>query len=120
MLLSWSSFSTQDTTKVLLPTPIAKLIAKDLLEGDLAKEKVFVLDELVGELESKLNTKSEIIKTQEIQLSNLDTAIYNMKSNLEYQIKISDAYEKSYLIERRKSRIIIPIVFLFGILVGSY
>ena len=71
LILSWNTFSqtatTQpstvksDTTKVCLPTPIARQVAKDLIRLDGCKEEIKLL-------ESKIDKMQDISKVKDIML----------------------------------------------------
>jgi TolA-binding protein len=71
LILSWNTFSqtatTQpltvksDTTKVCLPTPIARQVAKDLIRLDGCREEIKLL-------ESKIDKMQDITKVKDIML----------------------------------------------------
>ena len=60
-MLSWSSYSQQDTTKVILPTKTARLIYKDLLKYDGCKEEVKLLNDKIFKLNERETQKDTII-----------------------------------------------------------
>ena len=61
VMLSWSSYSQQDTTKVVLPTKTARLIYKDLLRYDGCKEEVKLLNDKIVKLGEREVQKDNII-----------------------------------------------------------
>lgn len=61
-MLSLSSFSQADTTKVLLPTKIARLIVQDLIRYDGCKQELNLTQEKVYKLEGREAQKDTIIK----------------------------------------------------------
>jgi hypothetical protein len=61
-MLSLSSFSQADTTKVLLPTKTARLIAKDLIKYDGCVQELKLTQEKVLKLEEREVQKDTIIK----------------------------------------------------------
>jgi hypothetical protein len=66
LLLTLSSFSQTDTTKVKISTPIAKLIVKDLILGDGCKEELKLTQEKVIKLEAREKEKnSQIVLLEE-------------------------------------------------------
>jgi len=66
VMLSWSSYSQQDTTKVILPTKTARLIYKDLLKYDGCKEEVKLLNDKIFKLnEFMIVKKDEQLKVSE-------------------------------------------------------
>lgn len=61
-MLSLSSFSQADTTKVLLPTKIARQVAQDLIRYDGCKQELKFTQEKVTKLEEREVQKDTIIK----------------------------------------------------------
>ena len=60
-MLSWCSYSQQDTTKVILPTKTARLIYQDLLRYDGCKEEVKLLNDKIVKLGEREVQKDNII-----------------------------------------------------------
>ena len=60
-MLSWSSYSQQDTTKVILPTKTARLIYKDLLKYDGCKKEIKLLNDKIFKLNERETQKDTII-----------------------------------------------------------
>jgi hypothetical protein len=61
-MLSLSSFSQVDTTKVLLPTKIARQVAQDLIRYDGCKQELKLTQDKVFKLEGREAQKDTIIK----------------------------------------------------------
>lgn len=61
-MLSLSSFSQVDTTKVSIPTKIARLIVQDLIKYDGCKQELNLTQEKVYKLEGREIQKDTIIK----------------------------------------------------------
>lgn len=61
-MLSLSSFSQVDTTKVLLPTKIARQVAQDLIRYDGCKQELKLTQDKVLKLEAREVQKDTIIK----------------------------------------------------------
>jgi hypothetical protein len=61
-MLSLSSFSQADTTKVLLPTKIARQVAQDLIRYDGCKQELKLTQDKVYKLEGREIQKDTIIK----------------------------------------------------------
>ena len=76
-MLSWNVFSQTDTTRVTLPIEIARKVAVDLVEGDLAKEQVDTLTKVVS-------VQQEMILGQSAQISALEGQIETQKLLLNY------------------------------------
>ena len=76
MMMSFSSFSQPDTEKsIRLKVPIAKLVIKDLVIGDGAKEELSLLSNKLNLLENKIVLKDSII-------TNLNKSVMNFESIL--------------------------------------
>jgi len=94
-----SSFSQADTTKVLLPTKIARQVAQDLIRYDGCKQELKLTQEKVIKLEQRevqkdtiiklLNDKDEnnkyIIHQQELQIGQYE----HMTDDLQKELKAS-------------------------------
>ena len=75
-MMSFSSFSQTDTEKsIRLKVPIAKLVIKDLVIGDGAKEELSLLSNKLNLLENKIVLKDSII-------TNLNKSVMNFESIL--------------------------------------
>ena len=61
-MLSLSSFSQVDTTKVFIPTKVARLIVQDLIRYDGCKQELKFTQEKVAKLEEREVQKDTIIK----------------------------------------------------------
>jgi hypothetical protein len=61
LLLSLTSFSQKDTTKICFPYYKAKQIAIDLVKGDSAIAELKVVNKLVWQLNEKIDTQDSII-----------------------------------------------------------
>jgi len=112
MMLSLNTFSQSVTTSnkdsvVVLPSKVAKLIAKDLVAYDGLKLEHAVTLDLVNGLESKINTQSSIIKQYEIKdgqwkqmMTNYDAQVLaykNMTADLQKDLrkaKVKGFYNK--------------------------
>ena len=76
MMMSFSSFSQTDTKRsIRLKVPIAKLVIKDLVIGDGAKEELSLLSNKLNLLENKIVLKDSII-------TNLNKSVMNFESIL--------------------------------------
>jgi len=112
MTLSLNASSQTATTSnkdslVVLPSKVAKLIAKDLVAYDGLKLEHAVTLDLVNGLESKINTQSSIIKQYEIKdgqwkqmMTNYDAQVLaykNMTADLQKDLrkaKVKGFYNK--------------------------
>jgi len=94
-----SSFSQADTTKILLPTKTARLVAQDLIRYDGCKQEVKLLEEKIIKLDERdeqkdtiiglLNTKDEnnqyIIHQQELQIGQYEHLTDDLQKELKGQ-----------------------------------
>jgi len=98
-MLSLSSFSQADTTKVLLPTKIARQVAQDLIRYDgckqelnLTQEKVFKLegreiqkDTIIKLLQEKDENNKYIIRQHELQIGQYEHMTHDLQTELKGQ-----------------------------------
>jgi len=112
MMLSLNTFSQNVTTSnkdsvVVLPSKVAKLIAKDLVAYDGLKLEHAVTLDLVNGLETKISTQTSIIKQYEIKdgqwkqmITNYDAQVLaykNMTADLQKDLrkaKVKGFYNK--------------------------
>ena len=99
LMLSLNSFSQTDTTKVCIPTKIARLAAKDLVRYDGCKQEVKLLEEKIVKMDERdeqkdtiidlLNTKDEnnqyIIHQQELQIGQYEHLTDDLQKELKGQ-----------------------------------
>ena len=98
-MLSLSSFSQVDTTKVFIPTKIARLIVQDLIRYDGCKQELNLTQEKVLKIEGRevqkdtiiklLNDKDEnnkyIIHQHELQIGQYEHMTYDLQTELKGQ-----------------------------------
>ena len=98
-MLSLSSFSQVDTTKVFIPTKIARLIVQDLIRYDGCKQELNLTQEKVSKLEGReiqkdtiiklLNDKDEnnkyIIHQHELQIGQYEHMTHDLQTELKGQ-----------------------------------
>jgi hypothetical protein len=119
LLLSLSSFSQTDTTKVKINTPIAKLVVKDLILGDGCKEELKLTQEKVIKLETREVQKDTIISLLESKDKNNQYIIATQKSQLELSQELSDKLHKELKGQRTKT-FLWKVGTFAGILTTSY
>jgi hypothetical protein len=79
LLLSLTSFSQKDTTKICFPYYKAKQIAIDLVKGDSAIAELKVVNKLVWQLNEKIDTQDSIITLYVAKETNYIAQIDNYK-----------------------------------------
>jgi hypothetical protein len=76
LLVSFKSFSQTDTIKkIVLNETIAREVVKDLVKGDLCKQKLILKDEEIKNLQDQNDELVEIIKIKDSILSKKDEII---------------------------------------------
>ena len=96
LMLSLSSFSQVDTTKVFIPTKVARLIVQDLIRYDgckqelnLTQEKIFKLegreiqkDTIIKLLQEKDENNKYIIRQHELQIGQYEHMTFDLQKEL--------------------------------------
>lgn len=100
LMLSLSSFSQADTTKVLLPTKIARQVAQDLIRYDGCKQELKFTQEKVIKLEEREVQKDTIIKLLNDKDENNKYIIHQQELQIGQYEHMTDDLQK----ELRKSR----------------
>lgn len=104
LLITWSSKSFSqidiDSVSIQLPNSLAKLIIKDLIEGDGAKQELSLTLDKISLLESKIKVKNDIIFNLNSKISNY-SLLLNTKDN---QLSLSQELSKKLERDLKKSR----------------
>lgn len=106
--MSLSSFSqnvTKDSTKIQFTKPLVRLIIKDLIIGDGAKEEVGLLNHKVSLLENKSALQDNIIEDLNSQITNYITAFRFKEEQLNLSQTLSKKLQTDLKIEKTKSNI---------------
>tara|TARA_Y100000356_G_C11089822_1_gene198579 strand:+ start:25 stop:438 length:414 start_codon:yes stop_codon:yes gene_type:complete len=103
MIVSLKSFSQTDTdtTLIQLQKPIAKLVIKDLITGDGAKDELALTLDKIKLFEEKVILKDSIIVNLENKISNFNS-IMNTKSD---QLALSRELSKKLEIDLKKQKL---------------
>ena len=96
MIVSLKSFSQTDTdtTSIQLQKPIAKLVIKDLITGDGAKEELVHTVDKLQLLEQKIVLKDSIITNLNGQISNFNSIIGTKSDQLSLSKELSERLKK--------------------------
>lgn len=81
--------------------PIAKLVIKDLITGDGAKNEVVLLSDKIKILEQKVVLKDSVISNYELKMNNFNS-ILSTKSN---QLLLSQELSKKLEIDLQKQKV---------------
>ena len=103
--MSYSSFSqtVTDSTKIVLTKPVAKLVIQDIVEGDQIKIQLRTTEELLNELNSKLDTQTLLVTNLESQVFNYKNIISDLNSKSDIQKDLSKDLEKALKAQRRRT-----------------
>ena len=119
LLLSLSSFSQTDTSKVVISTPIAKLIVKDLILGDECREELKLTQDKVLKLQSREQQKDTIINLLEQKDTNNQFIINSQTSQLQLSQQLSQELHKELKGQRNKT-LLWKVGTILGIATTSY
>lgn len=105
LLLSFSSFSQQDTQPkrdsiVALQVPIARLVIKDLIRGDGAQEEIKLLNESIDQLKLKLDIQQALLANEQ-EKSRVYQEIIEVKDQ---QLKVSKELSEGLTKDLRKEK----------------
>ncbi len=103
--MSYSSFSqtVTDSTKIVLTKPVAKLVIQDIVQGDQLKIQLRTTEELLNELNSKLDTQTLLVTNLESQVFNYKNIISDLNSKSDIQKDLSKDLEKALKAQRRRT-----------------
>lgn len=102
LLVSFKSFSQNDTI-VSLREPVAKLVIKDLIEGDGTKVELISTIELLKLEQKKVVLKDSVIGTLNIKVLNLEDIIGKKDDQFSLEREKSKQLEKELKRQRRKT-----------------
>jgi len=102
LLVSFKSFSQNDTI-VSLREPVAKLVIKDLIEGDGTKVELISTLELLKLEQKKVVLKDSVIGTLNIKVLNLEDIIGKKDEQFSLEREKSLQLEKELKGQRRKT-----------------
>ena len=104
IMMSFISFSQNDTdsTSIRLEVPIVKLVIKDLINGDAAKEELIVLDTILHHKDIQLNVKDTIILNLNSQIANFNKIVSTKDKQREIQENLQKDLEKALKKAKRR------------------
>lgn len=115
MSLQGFSQSVIDTTKIQLKKPIARLVIKDLIVGDGAKEEIKLLSNKLNLLETKIVVKDSVIFQLNERVMNFES-ILNTQSS---QISLSKELNDKLQLDLKKQKVKTKLTTGAGILVAA-
>jgi hypothetical protein len=120
--VSLKSFSQIDTTRISLEEQIARLVIKDLIEGDGAKKELSITLEKVLLLDQKIVLKDSIINTNVQQISNYNSIVSQKDSQVMLFQDLSDKLHNDLRKQKLKNKMTITtsiIVVVLMLLTGN-
>ena len=107
VLLSFKSFSQNDTVnqKIVLTKPVAKLVVKDLIQGDQTKEELVATNDILVKTQEKLNTQNSLVLNLNTQIKNYDQIIGELNGKYELQERLSKDLELALKKQKRQTTI---------------
>ncbi len=107
VLLSFKSFSQNDTInqKIVLTKPVAKLVVKDLIQGDQTKEELVATNDILIKTQEKLNTQNSLVVNLNTQIKNYDQIIGELNGKYELQERLSKDLEVALKRQKRQTTI---------------
>ena len=122
VIVSLKSFSQTDTTRISLEEQIARLVIKDLIEGDGAKKELSITLEKVSLLNQKIVLKDSIINTNTQQISNYNSIVSQKDSQVMIFQDLSDKLHNDLRKQKLKNKMTITtsiIVVVLMLLTGN-
>jgi hypothetical protein len=100
--MSFNSFSQNvtDSTSIQLKKPIAKLVIKDLITGDGAKEELILVVDKIKLLEQKVVLKDSIIVNLNSKIDNFNSILFTKTD----QLALSQELSKKLQVDLKKQK----------------
>ena len=107
-MLSFISFSQSaiDTTSIRLEEPIAKLVIKDLITGDEAKEELSITGNKIQLLEQKIVFKDSIIFNLNTQIDNVRSIVMTKDDQLGLSQELTKRLQADIKKEKLKTKLV--------------
>lgn len=101
--------------------PIARLVIKDLITGDGAKEELSLVEQKIKLLETKIVFKDSVISTLDNRVSNLESILNTRSDQLSLSKELSDRLQTDLKKQKVKTKLFggAGIIAVVGILVLS-
>jgi hypothetical protein len=106
-MMSLKSFSQNvtDSTKIQLRKPIARLVIKDLIKGDGAKQELVLFKDKVNLLGQKLILKDSIISNLNLKLDTSDAISLTQSDQLLVSQELSKRLQKDLKKQKLKTKL---------------
>ncbi len=85
--------------------PIVKLVIKDLITGDEAKETLSITETKINLLESKISLKDSVIFSLETKISNFESIMDNRSQQLALSKELSERLQTDLKKQKLKTKL---------------
>jgi len=99
------SQSATDSTSIQLKKPTARLVIKDLIKGDGAKQELVLFKEKTNLLEQKIVLKDSIISTLNSKVGNFEIMVDTQKQQLALSKELSDRLHSDLKKQKIKTKL---------------
>jgi hypothetical protein len=109
-MICLSSFSQTDTEKdstktIQLSNPIAKLVVKDLIQGDARSKELDAMVKLISVTNDKLVTQSDLVTNLKFQNSTLNNIILQKDSQIKTASEMSEELQSALKKANRQKKL---------------
>ncbi len=107
IMMSLQSFSqtVTDSTTIQLKRPIVKLVIKDLIKGDGAKEELSLSIGKINLLEQKVILKDSVIKNLNFQIGNFESIMLTKSDQLSLSQELSKRLQNDLKKQKLKTKL---------------
>jgi hypothetical protein len=105
MSLKGFSQSATDSTSIQLKKPTARLVIKDLIKGDGAKQELVLFKEKTTLLEQKIVLKDSIISTLNSKVNNFEIMVDTQKQQLVLSQELSNRLQSDLKKQKIKTKL---------------
>ena len=107
MMMSLNSFSQSatDSTSIQLQKPIARLVIKDLITGDGAKEELSLVEQKIKLLETKIVFKDSVILNLNERVTNFESIMNTQTDQLSLSKQLSDRLQADLKKQKVKTKL---------------
>ena len=107
MMMSLKGFSQNDTlqSSIQLKKPIAKLVIKDLITGDGAKEELVLSTDKILLLEQKVVLKDSVINNLNSKIGNFNSILNTKTDQLALSRELSEKLQKDLKKQKLKTKL---------------
>lgn len=107
VMVSLKSFSqtATDSTSIQLPKIVARLVIKDLIKGDGAKQQLVFFEDKINFLKQKISLKDSVILNLNFKLSNFNSLSLLQSQQLEISQQLSKRLEQDLKNQKVKTKL---------------